>query len=577
MRKIFIPGLFKSFDIASFRRQCIPLLIIFSFLPQVLFPQSSTPYRNGVIVSANSLASQVGLDILKKGGNAVDAAVAVGFALAVTYPSAGNIGGGGFMVIHLADGKETTIDYRERAPLSAFRDMYLDDEGNYIAELSYSGVTSSGVPGSVAGLIYALEKYGTLSLKEVIEPAINLAAEGFLLDYYSARSFEYNLKYFNEYESSMNVFSKGGKPYETGDRFFQPDLAWTLTQIKEKGIDGFYKGKTAELFVEQVRENGGYISLKDLEEYNPVEREPVKGIYRGYDIISMAPPSSGGVCLIELLNILENYEFKKENWGSSSYIHKLVEAMKYVYADRSKHLGDPDYYDVPVSSLISKEYSKEIFNQIKDTATASSEILPSEQISFYESEETTHYSVYDSYGNAVSTTTTLNSSYGNKIVADGLGFLMNNEMDDFSAKPGEPNIFGLIGGEANSIEPGKRMLSSMTPTIVLKDGKPYLIVGSPGGSTIITVVLQVVLNCLDFGMDIKQAIDMPRIHHQWLPDRIDYEPFSLETDIKENLLELGHILGNERELGRVEGILIDENNLIWGATDPRGYGGVEGY
>jgi gamma-glutamyltranspeptidase/glutathione hydrolase len=291
----------------------------------------------------------------------------------------------------------------------------------------------------------------------------------------------------------------------------------------------------------------------------------------------MAPPSSGGVCLIELLNILENFEFTKEEWGSSGYIHKLIEAMKYVYADRSMHLGDPDYYDVPVSSLLSKKYAGEIFDKIENYATPSSEISPSEQDTFTESEETTHYSIYDKYGNAVSTTTTLNSSYGNNIVVDGAGFLMNNEMDDFSAKPGEPNIFGLTGGEANSIEPGKRMLSSMTPTIVLKEGRPYLIIGSPGGSTIITVVLQVILNCLDFGMDIKQAIDMPRIHHQWLPDRIDYEPFSLTIDVKENLLDIDHIPGNERELGRVEGILIDENYLIWGATDPRGYGGVAGY
>jgi len=291
----------------------------------------------------------------------------------------------------------------------------------------------------------------------------------------------------------------------------------------------------------------------------------------------MGPPASGGVCLIQLLNILENYSFTKEEWGSSSYIHKLVEAMKYVYADRSKHLGDPDFYDVPVNSLLSKAYAKEIFNKIKDTATPSSEITPSDQISFLESDETTHYSIYDSFGNAVSTTTTLNSSYGNNIVVDGAGFLMNNEMDDFSSKPGEPNIYGLIGGEANAIEPGKRMLSSMTPTIILKEGKPYLIVGSPGGSTIITVVLQVVLNCLDFGMDIKKAIDMPRIHHQWLPDSIDYEPFALTSDVKENLIKIGHNPGIVTELGRVEGILIDDENLIWGATDPRGYGGVAGY
>jgi gamma-glutamyltranspeptidase / glutathione hydrolase len=568
---------FQHSNIPSFMEFCLHSILIFIVFSSVVLSQSIIPFKNGVVVSASNLASQVGVEILKKGGNAIDAAVAVGFALAVTYPSAGNIGGGGFMVIHLADGKETTIDYREKAPAKAFRDMYLDEKGNYLSELSNSGVTSTGVPGSVAGLIYVLEKYGTLSISEVIEPAVKLADEGFILDYYTARSFKYNLKNFSRYESSMNVFSKGGDPYEEGDRFFQPDLAWTLKQVKVKGKEGFYKGKAAELFVEQVQKNGGYITLQDLEEYNPVEREPVKGTYRNYEVISMGPPSSGGICLIELLNILENFSFEKEEWGSSGYIHKLVEAMKYVYADRSRHLGDPDFYEVPVTSLLSKEYAKEIFNQIKDTATASLDISPSEEVFIYESDETTHYSVYDSFGNAVSTTTTINSSYGNKIVVDGAGFLMNNEMDDFSAKPGEPNIFGLIGGEANSIEPGKRMLSSMTPTIVIKEGKPYLIIGSPGGSTIITVVLQVILNCLDFSMNIKEAIDMPRIHHQWLPDKIDYEPFSLELDVKENLLKTGHNLGNVRELGRAEGILIDENNLIWGATDPRGYGGVAGY
>jgi len=553
------------------------LLLVFLVFCSNLFSQTPIPFKNGVVVSASSLASEVGIEILKKGGNAVDAAVAVGFALAVTYPSAGNIGGGAFMVIHLADGIETTIDYREKAPAKAYCDMYLDKNGNYIPELSNSGVISVGVPGSVAGLLYALKKYGELSLDEVIDPAIKLAKDGFILDYYLARSFENVLPEFSKYPSSMNVFSKGGKPYKEGDRFFQPDLAWTLKQIKEKGRDGFYKGKVAELLVNQIQKDGGYITIKDLEDYQPVEREPVKGTYRGYEIISMAPPSSGGICLIELLNILENYSFNKDEWGSSVYIHKLVEAMKYVYADRSKHLGDPDFYDVPVSSLLSKQYAKEIFNKIRDTATPSSEIHPSDNFSFKESNETTHYSVYDKDGNAVSTTTTINSYFGNKVVVDGVGFLMNNEMDDFSSKPGEPNIYGLVGGEANSIKPGKRMLSSMTPTIVLKNGKPFIIVGSPGGSTIITSVLQVILNCIDFKMNIKKAIDMPRIHHQWLPDEINYEMFGLSADVKEDLEKLGYKIGSVKEIGRVQGIMIDDKNRIWGATDPRGYGGVAGY
>ncbi len=561
----------------TFSKRLFLLVFLFLFSSSYLFSQTPIPYKTGVVVSASILASEVGVEILKEGGNAVDAAVAVGFALAVTYPSAGNIGGGGFMVIHFAEGKETTIDYREKAPAKSYRDMYLDKERNYVPELSNSGVTSVSVPGSVAGLLYALKKYGKLTLDEVIEPAIKLAEEGFILDYYTAQSFQNILDEFSKYQSSMNVFSKDGKSYEEGDRFFQPDLAWTLKQIKEKSRNGFYKGKVAELFVDQVQKDGGYITLKDLEDYQPVEREPVKGTYRGYEIVSMAPPSSGGICLIELLNILENYSFNKDEWGSSGYIHKLAEAMKYVYADRSKHLGDPDFYDVPVSSLLSKQYAKQIFNKIKDTATPSSEIHPADNFSFKESKETTHYSVYDSEGNAVSTTTTINSYYGNKIVVDGAGFLMNNEMDDFSAKPGESNIYGLVGGEANSIEPGKRMLSSMTPTIVLKNKKPYLILGSPGGSTIITSVLQVILNCIDFDMNIKKAIDMPRIHHQWLPDEINYETFGLSSDVKKDLEKLGYKIGSVKEIGRVQGIMIDNKNYIWGATDPRGYGCVAGY
>lgn len=553
-------------------------ILVFLFNSGNINAQLPAPYKNGVVVSASSIASEVGVEILKKGGNAVDAAVAVGFALAVTYPSAGNLGGGGFIVIHLADGRSTTIDYREKAPLSSHRNMFLDDEGNFLTELSQSGVTSSGVPGSVAGLIYALEKYGTMTLAEVIEPAIKLAEEGFILDYYTARSFSNNLSFFSKYESSLKVFSKNGEPYVTGDIFKQPDLTRTLKKIKKKGIDGFYKGKIAELIVRQMQSNGGHITLEDLAQYKPVERFPVYGNYHGYDIISMGPPSAGGVVLIQLLNILENYSFDKNEWGSSSYIHKLVDAMKYVYADRSVHLGDSDFYPVPVNGLISKDYALQIYQKITETATPSSEITAGRAFDFVESDETTHYSVYDAYGNAVSTTTTINDSYGNKIVVEGAGFLLNNEMDDFSSKPGEPNLFGLTGGEANSIAPGKRMLSSMTPTIVLKDGKPFLIVGSPGGSTIITVVLQVILNCIDFGMNIKQAIDKPRIHHQWLPDLINYEKFGLTNDIRENLIQMGHIIGRETSLGRVEGILIDQfNKNIFGATDPRGNGGVAGY
>jgi len=456
--------------------------------------------------------------------------------------------------------------------------MYLDENRNFLPELSTEGGTSSGVPGSVAGLIYALEKYGTMKLADVIQPAINLAEDGFPLDFRTAQSFKNSLDEFQKYPSSLKVFSKDGSPFEEGNIFKQPYLASTLNEIKKSGRDGFYKGKIAELIVQQIKSLGGIITLEDLEKYQPVEREPVSGNYRGYQIVSMPPPSSGGAALIQLLNILENYSFTKDEWGSSGYIHKLVEAMKYAYADRSVHLGDPDFYSIPIKWLTSKEYAKNIFEKTKDKASPSSEISAGIPNGISESNETTHYSVYDSFGNAVSTTTTLNSGYGNKIVVSGAGFLLNNEMDDFSAKPGEPNQFGLLGNEANSIQPEKRMLSSMTPTIVLKDNKPYLIIGSPGGSTIITVVLQVILNCIDFGMDIQQAIDQPRIHHQWYPDEVYFEKFGIPQDVKENLIKAGYILGGTQTLGRAEGIIIDnENNIIYGATDPRGTGAAVGY
>ncbi len=534
--------------------------------------------KNGMVVSASNLASKVGLQILKKGGNAVDAAVAVGFALAVTYPSAGNIGGGGFMVIHLKDGRNLTIDYREKAPINSSSTLYLDQKGDVISEKIQEGVLSAGVPGSVAGLIYALEKYGMMKLADVIQPAINLAENGFPLEYRLAESMQSYFDFFRKYESSLKVFSKNGLPYHEGEIFKQPDLAFTLKQIRENGRDGFYKGKVAELVVEQCKKFGGIISLEDLEKYEPVERQPIIGSYRDHEVVSIGPPSASGIGLVQLLNVLENFNFDSSEWGSSSYIHKLVEAMKYVYADRSVHLGDEDFYPVPKDWLISKRYGKEIFSKITDEAIPSENISAGNPKLYKESEETTHYSVYDGQGNAVSTTTTINSGYGSKVVVDGAGFLLNNEMDDFSVKPGFANQFGLVGSNANAIQPGKRMLSSMTPTIILKDGFPYLIVGSPGGSTILTVVLQVILNCIDFKMDIQEAINQPRFHHQWLPDCIDYEEFGWTTDVKENLLKRGHKIGQVKSLGRVEGILIDKkNNIIYGATDPRGFGSAEGY
>ncbi|MCL5028909.1 MAG: gamma-glutamyltransferase [Bacteroidetes bacterium] len=570
----------------SLKRITVIILLISLLLlssNEIVEAETAQPVRakNGMVVTASDIASKIGVEILKKGGNAVDAAVAVGFALAVTYPFAGNIGGGGFMVIHLKDGTNTAIDYREKAPLSASRDMYLDKNGNYISSMSKEGVTSVGVPGSVAGLIYALKKYGTMPLNEVIQPAINLAVKGWRLDDASVKSLNQFANDFKKYPAAYKIYANNGKPFKEGDLFVQKDLGWALNQIKEKGVEGFYKGKVASLLIKTMKEYGGYITQADLDKYKPVERKPIIGTYRGYEIVSMPPSSSGGIALVELLNILENYKFKPEDWGGSYYIHALVEAMKYVYADRTNYLGDEDFYPVPKKGLLSKEYAKSIFEKITDKATPADEIKKTNPIKYNESNETTHYSIYDKQGNAVSVTTTLNSAYGNKMVVNGAGFLLNNEMDDFSAKPGVPNQFGLRGSEANSIQPEKRMLSSMTPTIVLKNNKPYIIIGSPGGSTIITVVLQVIMNCIDFNMNIQEAIDAPRIHDQWLPDMIYHEKFAINPDTKEKLIKMGYKLSDLNKtfpiIGKAEGIMIDKDGIIYGAADPRGSGTAEGY
>ncbi|MBA4250242.1 MAG: gamma-glutamyltransferase [Chlorobiaceae bacterium] len=564
------------------RRLIFFSLILFSnfiYSQNLLFAEPRNPIRakNGMVVSANELASKVGIQILKRGGNAIDAAVAVGFALAVTYPVAGNIGGGGFMIIHTKDGKSIAIDFREVAPAAATRNMFLDSDGNFLPDLSQVGIKSAGVPGSVSGLLYALKKYGTMKIEDVIQPAINMAEIGFPLPYSTANSIKYTLDDFSQFPSSMKIFSKNGEAYQEGEIFKQPDLAFVLNEIKNFGVDGFYKGKVAELIVDQQNKMGGLITLDDLANYKTIEREVVRGSYNNFEIISMPPSSSGGVALIQLLNILENFSFKENEWGSSNYIHTLVEAMKYVYADRAVHLGDSDFYNVPIDWLTSKAYAKKIADKIKNSATPSDSIFAGSPDSF-EGENTTHYSVYDKDGNAVSVTTTINSGYGSKLVVEGAGFLLNNEMDDFSSKPNTPNQFGLIGSEANSIEPGKRMLSSMTPTIVLHNEKPFLILGSPGGSTIITVVLQVILNIIEFNMDIEQAVYSPRIHHQWKPDKLYFEKFGLSKDVIENLKSMGHIIGNERVLGIVEAIMIDQKNkIIFGVTDKRGAGKVEGY
>ncbi len=549
-------------------------IVLFTFICLESAAAQPARAKNGMIASECSMATNVGLEILKMGGNAVDAAVAVGFALAVTYPEAGNIGGGGFSVIHLSDGKSTSIDYREKAPLKAHSEMFLDEEGNFDITLSTRGWTSSGVPGSVAGLIYTLEKYGTMNLKEIIQPAIDLAENGFILDYYTANLLKAYNHHFNRYESTKKIFTKNGEPFEEGELLIQKDLAETLRLILNEGKDGFYKGRTAKLLAEQSQNNGGYITEEDLNNYSAIEKEPVRSTYRGRKIISMGPSSSGGIALTQALNVFENFSFSYDDWGGGKYVHTLSEILKYVYADRAKHLGDDEFYDVPKKRLTSKDYAKSISERIGEAAVPSVSVMPG--VLYEESENTTHYAVVDKYGNAVSTTTTINSLFGNKIVVDGAGFFMNNEMDDFSSKPGEPNQFGLIGYEANSIQPGKRMLSAMTPTIILDNEKPLLIVGARGGSRIITAVLQTIINTLDFGMNIQEAMDRPRIHQQWMPDSIDYEKFGLPEDVRDNLIKRGHNIGSIYNIGKVVGIKI-ENGIFTGGVDSRGSGLAAGY
>lgn len=531
-----------------------------------------------MVGSTSVHATEAGLAMLKQGGNAIDAAVAVGFALAVTHPEAGNIGGGGFMVIRFADGRATTIDYRETAPAAAHRDMFLDESGNPVPERSRVGPLAAGVPGSVAGLCYAHSKYGSLPLATVMAPAIALAERGFIVSAGLERSFADGATLLARFPESARIFLKDGAPLVEGDRLVQPDLARTLKRIAERGADGFYRGPVAEAIEREMIRTGGLIRRSDLEAYAPVEREPVRGTYRGYEIISMPPPSSGGIALIQSLNILEAFPIGEYGHNSSRTIHLVAEAARRVYADRSEWLGDPDSFDVPVAGLTSKAYAAELRAGIDPArATPSSEVKPGTPARF-ESDQTTHYSVIDSAGTSVSTTTTLNGAYGNGQVVPGAGFLLNNEMDDFSAKPGTPNMFGLIGGAANAIAPGKRMLSSMTPTIVTRDGRPFLILGSPGGSRIITTVLQVIMNVIDHGMDVQEAVDAPRFHHQWLPDEIRIERQGFPLDVRHALERLGHTIAVRADMGDVHAIWIDpQTGLRYGASDPRMDGVTMGY
>ena len=540
--------------------------------------------ENGMVVSTSRHASKVGIDIMKMGGNAVDAAAAVGFALAVTSSSNGNIGGGGFMVAHLNNGNAFTLDYREMAPSKAHRDFYLDENKDVIENKSLFGHFASGVPGSVDGLLMAWEDHGSgmISRKQLLAPAIKLAQDGFDLSEHEAKRFNYNKKFFSKHPETKRIFTRDDQEWTKGDIFYQKDLAETLKRIAKDGRDGFYRGKTAELIVDEMKKVGGWISLDDLENYKAKYRQPVKGKFSDYDIISMGPPSSGGLLLVHMLNMLSEVMDKSKSrsidlsYNSSDYIHVLTEIERRAYADRSEHLGDSDYWDVPRKMFLSKSYAKTRADGIDfNQATASNEIKYGNN-EFTESEETTHYSVVDKNGNAVSVTTTINSGYGSGVTITGAGFLMNNEMDDFSIKPGVPNLFGLLGNEANAIKPGKRPLSSMTPTIVLKQDKPYLILGTPGGATIITTVFQNIINVIEHDMNILEAITSPRFHSQWFPDVIYYEKNSLSSSIIENLTSRGHQMEIRGDIGEANGILIDEKGY-WGAPDPRGETSAIGY
>lgn len=532
--------------------------------------------QNGMVSSQEALATEVGVSILRKGGNAVDAAVAVGFALAVTLPRAGNLGGGGFMMIHNAETDRTVaIDYRERAPAAAFRDMFLDEAGNADSDKSrYSGL-AIGVPGTVAGLALAHEKYGsgTLTLADLIAPAIELADEGFPVSVdlaFSLATFAQRLQ--ADPDAARIFYPEGGGLFRPGDILKQPDLAQSLKRIAVEGPDGFYRGPVAEAIAARVTELGGAMTPADLDDYEPVEREPVKGTYRGHEIYSMPPPSSGGVHIVQILNILEGFPIGYLGHNTAQTIHLMAEAMKRAYADRSAFLGDPDFVKVPVAGLISKDYAAELRNGIsKNRSTPSASIRPGDPAP-YEGEETTHFSVVDKDGNAVSNTYTLNFSYGVRRIATGTGILLNNELDDFSAKPGIPNAYGLIGGEANAVEPGKRPLSSMSPTLVFKDGRFLMATGSPGGSRIITTVLQIVMNVIDHGMSVAEATHAVRIHHQWLPDEIRVET-GLSGDTTRLLEQMGHTVTVKNAMGSTQSIFSGDG-VLYGSSDPRRSGSL---
>ncbi|MHC2250345.1 gamma-glutamyltranspeptidase/glutathione hydrolase [Bradyrhizobium embrapense] len=540
--------------------------------------------ENGMVVSAQHLATQVGIEVLKRGGNAVDAAVAVGYALAVAYPAAGNLGGGGFMTIQLADGRKTFLDFRETAPKGATANMYLDKDGNVIPGLSTKGHLAVGVPGSVAGMEYAREKYGTMKRADVIAPALQLAEDGFVLDQGDVSMLETSTKDFQDDPASGAIFLNNGKPFQVGERLTQHELAETLREISKRGTDGFYKGWVGAAIVASSQAGKGLLTQEDLDNYRVRELAPVECDYRGYHVVSAPPPSSGGVVICEILNILEGYPLKELGYHSAQAVHYQIEAMRHAYVDRNSYLGDPDFVKNPLERLLDKNYAAKIRAAIDPAkAGVSKDIKPG--VPPHEGSNTTHYSIADKDGNAVSVTYTLNDWFGAKVTAAKTGVLLNDEMDDFTAKVGVPNLYGLVQGEANSIVPGKRPLSSMSPTIVTRDGKPVMVVGTPGGSRIITAVLLTMINAIDYDMNAQEAVDMPRFHQQWLPDLTNLEDFTLSPDTRKILEGMGQKFGPPQPANHLAVIIIGApslggkpvgNNRFYGANDPRRNSGLAG-
>lgn len=556
-------------------------LLFQAYLPQIGYAQNpvdttlyaiskSTIADKAMVATPHPIASQVGLDILKKGGNAIDAAIAIQFAIAVVYPRAGNIGGGGLMVLRTKDGKFNALDYREKAPSKAHRDMYLDTAGNVVPRLSIDGHLAAGVPGTVAGMVAAHKKYGKLPFKTLIQPAIDLAKNGYAITQGEVDRLNGNQANFKKYNADDNALVKT-EPWKLGDKLVQSNLAATLERIQKKRKAGFYEGETADYLVAEMARGNGLISHEDLKNYQARWRQPVEAQYKNYRIVSMPPPSSGGIIILQLMKIMEQYPLAEWGFQSLNAVHLMTEAERRVYADRAQYMGDPDFFRVPQDTLLNDRYLRQRMTNFNPTqATLSKDILAGDFKSISkESFETEHTSVVDAWGNAVAVTTTLNSNFGNKVMVHGAGFLLNNEMDDFSAKAGVPNQFGLVGSEANSIQPQKRMLSAMSPTIVEKDGQLFLVIGAPGGSTIITAVFQVMMNVIEFGLPIDEAIKAGRFHNQWLPDEIWVEKAALTPELRKELEQLGHKLREVNYMAVVKAIMRLPNGKLHGAADPR--------